>query len=304
MGTGISSSPQHSQPQHSQPSYNKYENEDLSPVVHRRALVIGINYTGDPNLQLNGCIPDANRMCDYLISIGFKDEDILVLTDPINGKPTHLPTRANIVKAINWLNSLAPASDFIYHSALWKKNDGQRAQLVVHYSGHGSNIADDNGDEMGDRRDETICPKDISVSMSNMIRDDQLRSMLVGNMNSNSRLVTILDCCNSGTGMDLPFAYKTKMEKASYNPNTSCDVICFSGCKDVQYSADTYVDGKPSGALTAAFLKFVSENPNITTSELADKSREYIKNTLNVSDQYPVISFGKYYNPYTHRIIL
>jgi hypothetical protein len=65
--------------------------------------------------------------------------EIVVLTDIPNQKPDFVPTKRNIINAMHWLVSgAAPGDSFFFH-----------------YSGHGGNKKDTDGDE-ADGYDETI----------------------------------------------------------------------------------------------------------------------------------------------------
>ncbi len=66
---------------------------------------------------------------------------------------------------------------------------------VLHYSGHGSNVPDDNSDE-ADGRDEILCPTDLD--WDDPLRDDWLRTTFDG-MKDGVNLTVIMDCCHSGT---------------------------------------------------------------------------------------------------------
>jgi hypothetical protein len=71
--------------------------------------------------------------------------------------------------------------------------------LVFHYSGHGSQKPDQNGDE-ADGLDETICPLDYETK--GMITDDRLAE-IVKSLPADRTLFAVLDCCHSGSGLDL-----------------------------------------------------------------------------------------------------
>lgn len=64
----------------------------------RKALCIGINYTGTRN-QLNGCHNDARNMAKFLCErYNYKEEDIVMLLDTPDANQMSLPTRANMVR--------------------------------------------------------------------------------------------------------------------------------------------------------------------------------------------------------------
>lgn len=57
-------------------------------------------------------------------------------------------------------------------------------------------------------------------------------------------------------------------KKAEKEKTTDADVIQFSGCRDDQTSADTKVDGKPTGAASYALLHCLHEKPKQTYTEV------------------------------------
>lgn len=215
----------------------------------KRALLIGINYTGTRN-QLAGCCNDVDTMHAMLLEHGFTS--LTILKDE---RGATQPTRVNIVRALSQFVKEAAAGD----------------TLFVHYSGHGTSTRDLNGDEDEDGLDEAICPVDGGV-----ITDDELRATLVDRL-PKCTLVMVLDCCHSGTGLDLRYTYtdtSTYIGGGSRVPdefvpsewrlsqvrhyNRKCseptaDVICFSGCLDSGTSADTVFEGRACGAMTASF---------------------------------------------------
>jgi hypothetical protein len=106
-----------------------------------RALLIGINYTGTP-AQLGGCINDVRTVQATLATMGFaasEDVNTRVLTE----EDARRPTRKNIIEGMQWLTRGARAGDVFW----------------FHYSGHGSQVSDRNGEEE-DGKDESICPLD------------------------------------------------------------------------------------------------------------------------------------------------
>merc|ERR1719486_1829600 len=96
--------------------------------------------------------------------------------------------------------------------------------------------------------------------------------MLVLSLPKGVRLRVILDCCHSGTGMDLPYKFKLEPDgktaslkkKSSFRmPKLSAaDVVMISGCMDTQTSADIGAGSagntKSAGAMTTAFKTIIS----------------------------------------------
>lgn len=216
----------------------------------KKALLIGINYTGTDN-ALNGCINDVKNIREMLISkFNYKSENIVVITD----ETTLKPTRNVILSAIDTLIAGCKSGDTLY----------------FHYSGHGTQVPDENGDENLNtdtpRMDDAICPIDFDDynGTTGFIIDDLLRIKLVDNLPTGVKLRAIFDCCHSGTTLDLPYLFKngevfTKVESGFEGLQTP-DVVMISGCKDSQTSADAYIGGKYSGALTWALLQNIKES--------------------------------------------
>lgn len=78
-----------------------------------------------------------------------------------------------------------------------------------HYSGHGGQVRDPTGNRPSGILD-TICPVDFEAN--GQIDSDTLHQHLVSRMPPNSTLFAILDCCHSGSALELPYVYKSDDE--------------------------------------------------------------------------------------------
>ena len=124
----------------------------------RKALLIGINYIGQRG-QLRGSINDVKNMSTYLNGhFGYKREDMVILTDD-QQNPMSKPTKANILRAMHWLVKDARPND----------------SLFFHYSGHGGQTPDLDGDE-DDGYDEVIYPVDFR--QAGHIVDDEMHRIM------------------------------------------------------------------------------------------------------------------------------
>mmetsp|Transcript_41601 Transcript_41601/g.50616 ORF Transcript_41601/g.50616 Transcript_41601/m.50616 type:complete len:313 (-) Transcript_41601:202-1140(-) len=151
----------------------------------RRALLIGINYVGQQG-ELSGCHNDVGNMKKYIMDVhGFPEENITVLMD--DGIHPD-PTRENIINGYRTLVNESSSGDSVF----------------CHYSGHGGRLVDDDGDEE-DGYDETLVPLDYNSA--GQIRDDDLFKILVGAMPAGVTLTCLMDCCHSGTVLDLPYKF-------------------------------------------------------------------------------------------------
>lgn len=114
-----------------------------------------------------------------------------MLTDD-QQEPTKIPTKRNLVAAMQWLVADARSGD----------------SLFFHFSGHGSQKRDPSGDE-SDGLNETILPTDYRTA--GQLDDDRINELLVNPLGQGVVLHAVIDACHSGTAMDLPFY--TKMNK-------------------------------------------------------------------------------------------
>lgn len=79
----------------------------------RKALLIGINYFGQ-NGELRGCINDTKNMSTFLNErYNYKWEDMVILTDDQQDQ-RKIPTRENILKAMQWLVNGAQPNDALF----------------------------------------------------------------------------------------------------------------------------------------------------------------------------------------------
>lgn len=212
----------------------------------KRAILIGSNYTATPSATLQGCIHDILNVSYTLIdAYGYRPENITFLRDDVK---TSLPTRANILATLK--SAMAASANY---SELW-----------IHYSGHGTQVKDANGDELGgDGLDEAIVPSDFMKA--GMITDDEIFGIL---NTSKCRTLVFFDSCHSGSACDLPYSInytngafvKSVSSRNTNMPNPN--IIMMSGCRDPQTSADAYNDFAKSaeGAFTMSLLTVLRKN--------------------------------------------
>lgn len=145
------------------------------------ALVVGISdyihLEAGEGGDLRGAEHDARRVRDVLVMArGFPEENVQVLLN-------HDATRAAVESGVTeWLVQNARPGD----------------NVVIWYSGHGSQKWDEDGDE-DDGLDETLAPADVlPLDTRNDISDDEFNDWL--GMLPTENVVVVLDNCNSGTG--------------------------------------------------------------------------------------------------------
>lgn len=167
----------------------------------KRAVLIGINYVGQQG-QLSGCHNDVKNMKEYLMNVhGFEERNMTILMD--DGRHIN-PTRANIMQAYRDLARNSVAGDTVF----------------IHYSGHGGRVRDTSGDE-DDGYDETLIPVDFQ--RSGQITDDELFRDLVKPMPKGVLMTSLMDCCHSGTVLDLPYRFTADGDVMQRMPNFDFD---------------------------------------------------------------------------------
>lgn len=135
----------------------------------RLAVCVGIDAYRDSPLA--GCVNDSKAWRRRLEALGFK------VTPLVNRNAT----RAAIADALAELVGRARAGD----------------ELVFQFAGHGSQVADVDGDET-DRYDEVLCPVDYHRGEL-WIDDDVYVTAAKLGLAPGAHLTFLMDCCHSGT---------------------------------------------------------------------------------------------------------
>lgn len=241
--------------------------------MQRRALLIGLNYNGvKDESELTGCINDVINVRKFLIDENlFKSKEIDIYKDH---------TSLTKVGIMMHLNDLCVST--------WRDN----LELVFfHYSGHGRQIKDTNGDEE-DSLDEGIVPLDWNEHGT--ITDDVLSQFFM-NCNPKTKIVCVFDCCHSSTILDLKYNWSNKkttstkkdMKRVQFEfefKNDVPQIICLSACKDKQIASELhepvpYRDEikTDSGIFTSSLLLELSDNPFIPLLDLQVKINQRLK---------------------------
>lgn len=212
----------------------------------RHMISVGINYSGQ--YKLFGCHNDVESLKNIFYDTHPSKGEYQKLCDTAETKEKDTPTFENIKKAVVKVYSEC------------KKGDS----VIFSFSGHGGQTLDFEGDER-DSLDE--CIYDVNLLP---IKDDELYTLLVENLPLGVKLFVILDCCHSGSGLDLVWSYKpfsgAFLETKKSNSKT---VYCISGCRDSETSADAWIDQKSQGALTANICSLVKENFRLRWKDFA-----------------------------------
>lgn len=253
----------------------------------KRAVLIGINRYQIPGSDLRGCVNDVKNLQKALTTYyGFSVKNITTLVDL---QATKKAMQAAIQKLVTG----------------GKKGD----TLLLHYSGHGSNVPDDNGDE-ADHRDEILCP--TNLDWDDPLSDDWLRTTF-NKLRAGVSLTVIMDCCHSGTntraitppdepikerflpcpldlmatesGRKLRGTLRGQMGKAPRGRKRKSDIVhadiremLITGCRDTQTSADADIGGTFNGALTYYLVESIKEvNGELSYRQLQQRTAAKLK---------------------------
>jgi uncharacterized caspase-like protein len=217
----------------------------------KRALLIGINnYKAVPHLM--GSLNDVAAIQQILITRwGFEPGNIKTLTE-------QAATRAAILAALRELVHAAGPSDTVF----------------VHFSGHGSQVQDLDGDE-DDGLDETLVPYDGRTPGVPDIVDDELDRIFAG-LHAGATLI-VLDSCHSGTATraldfrtrgipqdmriglyeDTVGATKTR----AIVPRVESRFLVMSAVAENEEALDGPIDGEYHGIFTYALSRSLAVSP-------------------------------------------
>ncbi len=240
----------------------------------KKALLFGVNKYKIPGADLRGCVNDVKNVANALNKwCGFSKSGIRTVTD-------FRCTTARMKDEIKKLVEGAKPGDVLY----------------LHFSGHGSNVPDKNGDE-ADGRDEILCPTDLD--WKNPLTDDWIGKQF-DKVPASANLTVVFDCCHSGTAtrafqppdakvisrflpcpLDIVAAEsgrslrgkvkrgrKKSRRKKKKRGNITIEKrpeIFISGCKDDQTSADAYIRGSYNGALSYNMVAALNASRGKTT---------------------------------------
>ena len=208
-----------------------------------RALLVGVNYYQNKGISnTNGSVEDAEALAVFIQrKFNFAADSIHVLRN-------EQATAANIKREIDtWLIKGTQPGDRVFFL----------------YSGHGFQVADDNGDEKNsDGQDEVMTPFDVELKIVNgettgltggFIRDDEMNDYLA--QLSGRSVVMLIDSCHSGT--IARSISKTRQPDSRYldvvpqtaKPERYSSVPATRSAKDLRVVRETAIDGNINGAV-------------------------------------------------------
>lgn len=239
----------------------------------KKAICTGINNYPGTNRDLKGCVNDANEWSKLLReTYGFR------VTTLLDKQVTH----ENFTETLGNYIADSRAGDYI----------------VGTYSGHGTHVPDQKGDE-SDGRDEALCLYD------GFLIDDVIRDMFKA-LHPEAHLTFISDSCHSGTLTrqfmnlmsfeDMPMprymppedddeAFSTRgsdIGSRIFHPEEGMNEILISGCLPKEYSYDARIGGTYRGAMSYYAINILRQFPIITYDNFYKKLQQSLP-----SGQYP-----------------
>jgi hypothetical protein len=139
----------------------------------RRALCVGIDRY--PTAPLGGCVADARLWAKTLGALGFENPAMLL---------DEQATRTAILDSLARLVGEGKPGDV----------------LVFQFAGHGTQVADLDGDELQDSRDEAFCPIDFATGA--LLIDDDVAEVF-SRIPEGVNVTCFIDCCHSATNTRL-----------------------------------------------------------------------------------------------------
>lgn len=254
------------------------------PAQTKRALVIGLGEQKDKNwAKINGD-KDVRYVKDMLTRAGYDELDTLVNEEA---------TKAGIVAAFHDLAAKCGKGDVVY----------------IHFSGHGQQVTDVDGDEE-DGWDESWIPYDAYVEYGDMdqgekhLVDDEINVLLYAirdKIGDEGALLVVVDACHSGgssssrsaaikegnavRGIDKRFVIPTT-EKTRTAPDSE-PWLTLSACAD--YQSNFELKSPQVGKLTYA-LYSVSGKGVVTMDSIVGFMKSLRSDRRSSNVQTPVLT--------------
>eukprot|EP00930_Biecheleria_cincta_P086854 TRINITY_DN760_c0_g1_i5.p1 TRINITY_DN760_c0_g1~~TRINITY_DN760_c0_g1_i5.p1 ORF type:complete len:369 (-),score=82.86 TRINITY_DN760_c0_g1_i5:71-1177(-) len=167
----------------------------------KRLIICACDYKGS-SCQLT-CTQDGENMKKFAAACGISDVEVLY---------DNQMTRDNVIAKIKEVGARCGEDDY----------------FIFYYSGHGSQVPDEDGDEE-DGKDEALCTVGPGgrLAARYFLTDDDFAEVVTESLDEQVRIVILSDCCHSGTIGDL--------EKDCWKGREVCTM---SGCADNQTSGD------------------------------------------------------------------
>ncbi len=179
--------------------------------MRRLALIVGVGEYASPGLtDLRGPTEDARRVYQ-------------LLTDEVQGYGF---PKSNVCMLLDGQATTERFREAFEQTLVQRARTGDVA--VLYFAGHGSQAADQNGDE-ADQRDETLLLHDARTGSVEDFLDDELNSMLGRLHAQTERITVILDSCSSGSATRAGNTFQARWQPAAASAARSSPSVTESG---------------------------------------------------------------------------
>ena len=231
--------------------------------IQKYAFIIAVSdYPEDSGIANLSSDEDERVLRQTLIGMGFAENNIL----SVGGQQA---TRRGILEKWSELNKKITPGSFVH----------------IHYSGHGSQVPDDNGDEREDNLDEVwvtydtkYFPKEKKLDAKTVIIDDEIEKQTQKTrqiLGPEGQVLFTTDSCHNasitrsiGKTRYLRTDYSTATNTASFTPTTPKDLapmIEISASDSNQVAYEVKDGDRQMGSLTYALSKVLPNAKSTTT---------------------------------------
>ncbi len=256
-----------------------------------RALLIGVGKYRVEAANLPGIDLDIEMMKNTAGLLGFKESEIKVLMD-------EQATLRNVVRTMqDWLIKGVSPQD----------------RVLIYYSGHGTNVHDESGDEHDDRVDEVLTMHDLDLKRSNgkatlsgVMLDDQFAQLLKRLPSKN--VLVVVDACHSGTATKnltlrsaklgerhgvYKFFYYPGMPVSSkgnivpvQRKSTQDSFVALTAARDDEKAVATEKGSVFTLGIHEVIRQAAASGQTLTPSQLNKKASEFIEQNVDPAQRY------------------
>ena len=232
----------------------------LAQTVHatKRALVIGIGQQEDRRWEKISGDKDVPYVMEMLKKAGYQDIRTLI---------NQQATKVAIVSAFKSLANSCHTGDMVY----------------IHFSGHGQQMTDANGDEGKDGLDEAWIPYDAYIRYSknyhgeNHLVDDEVSVLLTNirkHIGNSGKMLVVVDACHSGDSdrgsgeivRGTGDVFRIPVKQRGHAKKSQAQWLMLSACKDKQVNFE--MKNLRVGKLTYALYSLAGKG--LTMKKIAD----------------------------------
>lgn len=267
----------------------------------KKAVLIGIRYEkarwplkgSKKSMDLGEAPHDEVQTWRNILTqyYGYGEDEIICMQDTKQCSRDLWPNRENII---------AQLEDLVRGTG-----PGDRRFLFI--AGHGDQRACTSDQTELDGKDEIFYTLERNKKTCGIIKDNELRRILADRLPPGANLTVVLELCNSGTMMDLPF----RLNAAESGPPTISDankkprehqgnILCLSACEDSQQAYDFQHSSIKQGILTTIInhnLSTAAARSQVPTLRVVDLLKALVGTCKdargNRGPQTPMVTIGK-----------